>query len=301
MTRIAFAAALLAALVAPSLSGQSPEFEVASIKRGASDTSRPGGGPPSNPGAGQLALNQIPARFLATRAFTGLTTPFVVEGLPPWADSERWDVVVRFKPGATAEEQAGMWRRLLADRMKLMAHVETRSRPAYELVLARSDGRLGPQLKPSTLNCPPLDPSVPVQPDLAVRDVAMSINSQRRAPTPQEEAVLVSQCSGTISINNRTYAGAVDVQGLIQAITFMRGLDRPVVDATGLKGRYALKLWAAGPATVPLTAAPPGAPPFDDAPSLFGALQDQLGLKLEPATIDGRVLIVDHIERPTEN
>ena len=92
----------------------STEFEVASIKRNTSATPMPTGPPPAA-ASGQITLSWIPARFLATRAYPDLTTPFIVEGLPAWADSERYDVAVKFRPGATASEQAQMWKALLAD------------------------------------------------------------------------------------------------------------------------------------------------------------------------------------------
>jgi uncharacterized protein (TIGR03435 family) len=283
-----------------ALRAQAPlEFDVASIKRNTTNTFA--SGPPPNPVSGQIVLTRIPARFLPTRAYPDLTTPLVIEGLPGWADSEYYDVAVRFRPGATASEQAEMWKALLADRMKLQAHYETRPRPGYKLTLARADGRLGEQLKPSTLDCPPVDTAIPAPPNVAVREIVMAVSTQRRAPTPQEEATLLSQCRGTTIIASRLYAGAVEMKALIQAFTFMGRLDRPIADETGLKGIYSVKLWAASPLTAPLTPTPSPNPTFDDAPSFFSAVQDQLGLKLESTSIEGRVLVVDHIERPTEN
>jgi uncharacterized protein (TIGR03435 family) len=70
-------------------------------------------------------------------------------------------------------------------------------------------------------------------------------------------------------------------------------LDRQVLDATGLPGEYAFKLTFAPP--------PPGPPSPDDPPTLFTALPDQLGLKLESTTVESPVLVIDHIERPSEN
>jgi len=286
---------LCVCLVGVTVSAQAPvEFDVASIKRNTSDRPTPTSGPPPLPGSGQLTLNWIPARFLVTRAFTNLTTPLVVEGLPGWADSERWDVAVKFRPGASPDEQAQMWLRLLEDRMKLQAHVETRPRPAYKLVLARADRRLGANLKPSTLACPPPDSTKRQEPSLEARDAMMATVRDRRAATPQEEALLLSQCTGSFNTwNNTMYAGNLEIRALPTTLALFGRLDRPVVDETGLQGRYSMKLWAA-----PATAGPPDP---DAPPSLFTALQDQLGLKLEATTIDGRIVVVDHIERPTEN
>jgi uncharacterized protein (TIGR03435 family) len=292
---------LLVATLGFPLAGQALEFEVASIRRNTSATPIPSG-PPPNPASGQMTLSWIPARFLATRAYPDLTTPLVVEGLPAWADSERYDVTVKFRPGATPAEQAEMWKALLADRMKLRAHYETKPRTGYRLVVARPDRRLGPQLTPATIECPTGDASAAAPPPAATREMAMAVLSQRRAPTAQEEAALMSRCS-SLGIGDRLYAGSIDIKSLTQSLQFMARLDGPIVDATGLEGRYAIKLWAARAPGPPLTAAPGTAvePGVDDAPPLFSALQDQLGLKLERTTIDGKILVVDHIERPTEN
>lgn len=278
---------LLVAALAP-LSSQSLEFEVASIKRNTSATPTPTGPLPS-PSSGQLTLTWIPARFLATRAYPDLTTPIVVEGLPAWADSERYDVTVRFRPGSTPSEQAEMWQTLLADRMKLQAHYETRSRAAYNLVLARADGRLGPDLKPSTLDCPPPVPGSrpePPPPELmnAIRPGAVV--------TAETEKLLMSRCRSTFTAGNTSYAGAIGIDGVIMSVGMGSRLDRPVINKTGLEGLYSMKL------TFHRSANPPGP---DDPPSIFTALQEQLGLKLEPTTIEGQILVIDHIERPTEN
>ena len=105
--------AVRAALVCPTFAGQSLEFEVASIKKN--------------------TTNQL--------------------GLPSWAESERHDVVAQGRAGGTPEAQQQMWRALLADRMTLAAHDEPREQPSWDLVFARSDHRLGPQIQPSTPDC----------------------------------------------------------------------------------------------------------------------------------------------------
>jgi uncharacterized protein (TIGR03435 family) len=301
MVRSVLPLLLGAALVCP-LTGQGLEFEGASIRRNTSDRPTPTAGPPPTAASGQLTLNWIPARFLATRAYPDLTTPVIVEGLPGWAETERYDVTVKFPPGATASDQAAMWRTLLAERMKLQAHYETRARAGYRLVMARADRRLGPDLKPATIDCPPPGAAPPSSPPTAVRDIAMQVLRERRAPTAQEEATLTSSCL-SMGIGDRFYAGAADIRSLMQSLSVLGRLEGPIVDATGLEGRYSFKLWAARAAVAPQAAASAAAPEptLNDAPSIFEALRDQLGLKLEKTTIDGTILVVDHIERPTEN
>jgi uncharacterized protein (TIGR03435 family) len=72
-----------------------------------------------------------------------------VRGLPDWAEDERYDVTARPPAGSTREQRSDMWRTLFAERMKLVAHIEEHERDTFALVVARSDGRLGPQLKKS--------------------------------------------------------------------------------------------------------------------------------------------------------
>jgi uncharacterized protein (TIGR03435 family) len=282
--------ALVLVLGTPVLFAQGgAEFDVASIRRNTSETPTPTPGGPPNPASGQINMTWATARGLVIRAFTGLTVPIQVFGAPEWADNERYDVSVRFRPGATAEEQAQMWRNLLRDRMKLSAHVEMRQRPTYNLVVARPDGRLGPQLKVSSLDCPPLDPSQP-PPRPAPEVLAAARPSAARSP--ESELLLMSQCRATFTVGNTTYAGAIPIQAVMMQIQRGVGGDRAVVDKTGLQGLYSMKL------TFHSSPTPPGP---DDPPSIFTAVQEQLGLKLEPGSAESRVLVIDHIERPSEN
>jgi uncharacterized protein (TIGR03435 family) len=288
-------------VVGVTLAGQAPlEFDVASIKQNTTNTFATA--PPPAAASGDVVLINAPVEAMVLRAYPLATTPVTIIGLPDWGRSDRYDVVAKGKPGVTTEERQQMWRALLADRMKLQAHYETRPRPAYKLVVARADRTLGPQLRPSTLNCPPLAPGARLEVPIEARDAMMATIRDRRAATAQEEAILLSQCRGTFNAWNTIYAGAITIPTLIQSLRFL-GLDRPVVDDTALEGLYSVKLWAsrATPSPVPLGAAAATGATLDEPPSLFSALQDQLGLKLEPTTVEGDVVVVDHIEPPTEN
>ena len=78
------------------------------------------------------------------------------EGMPDWATSARFDITAKVTPGtgnASSDQSPAMMQALLADRFKLKTHYETREFPAYELVMDRSDGTLGPQMKPSDVDC----------------------------------------------------------------------------------------------------------------------------------------------------
>ena len=287
------AAALLLSCIA--LAAQSPalEFEVASITRLA-DPRSGSSGPPSPSPAGRWSFRTT-AEGLVLRAYPVTLHPPLVAGAPGWTTTEAYEVRAQGKPDATVEEQQEMWRTLLADRMKLVAHYEMRDRPAYALTLARRDRTLGPQLKRSTIKCPRTDTSARDQ--LAPEALLQSMRNSaagRGDVTATMEGQLMSRCGDIFNSGTTLYAGAIDSRMIVFAIRMVDPtLDRPVVDRTGLEGLYSLKLWASRPALV--------GPPPTDAPPLFSALEEQLGLKLTPVTIRDQVVVIDHIERPTEN
>jgi len=159
-----------------------------------------------------------------------------------------------------------MLRALLADRFKFAAHYETQQRPIYTLVLARADGRLGPQLRHIDIDCATYKPD----PDASARTSA-------DAP-PCTFRVTGAQTSKMVS-------GGRTMQQLADSISNEAG--RPIFDKTGLTGYYVFTLEDDG---------------FNpNGLSIFTALQEQLGLKLESARGPVDVLVIDHIERPTED
>jgi uncharacterized protein (TIGR03435 family) len=289
------AVAAMAALVVATIStavarAQAPlEFEVASIKP--MGERRTGVAAPTNPSLGQWALSGVTARDLVLRAYPIALRPAKVVGAPSWATTDWYAVIVKGKPGTTPEEQQRMWQALLADRMKLRAHYEVRPQPVYELVMAHDDRRLGPQLEPSTLDCEPKTPEARLE---EARALSAQISRENDSPSAALIQQIMSRCDGIANASGTLYAGGMNIKGLIAMGFMMQGgaLDRPVVDRTGLEGRYAFTLTFARPSL---------AGPADDRPSLFTALQQQLGLKLEPTVIEAPVLVIDHIERPTEN
>ncbi len=162
-----------------------------------------------------------------------------------------------------------MNRQILTDRFKLTAHNETRELPAYVLTVAKG----GPKFKESKYN-----------PD-------------NRGPV---------HGSGRFSMSRGKLSGQEAEMPFIVSI-LSRELGRTVIDRTGLTGKYEITLqWtpdgdAAPPARA--TDSAPGAPPSptDSGPSIFTAIQEQLGLKLESSKGPVPVLVIDHIERPAEN
>lgn len=133
------------------------EFEVASIKRNTTNTVMPG--PVSSVTSGQYWMSNVTAGTIILRGYP-VDRPMDMLNLPDWVSGERYDILAKGKPGATADEQQRMWRALLADRFKLQAHYETRTQQGYHLVFARADRRLGSQLQPSSLDCTQSQPPI---------------------------------------------------------------------------------------------------------------------------------------------
>lgn len=234
-------------------------FDVASVKSNTSGESEGSLGP--RPG-GYGATN-VPLRILIVRAYQ--LRPFQVVGGPSWVDSERFDLDARASANRSTDEILPMLQALLAERFKLVVRRETREQPIYALVTARQDRRLGPQLKRSVTDCSnnPADPTNP--------------------------------CKMGGSFIGR----GGSLQGIGQPLTQLAthlgtAADRIVLDRTGLAGTFDFTVsWKSGGFGVSRVGA------GDDGPSLFTALQEQLGLKLEPSRGPVEVLVIQSVERPT--
>ena len=154
MRRSSCATLLAAALFSAGLAAQTSaparplQFDVVSIKRSAPDATS--GGIRRLPD-GTLVMTNQPIRGIIMSASPVPTREVV--GAPDWVNTERYDVTAKPPAGTTREQRAEMMRNMFAERMMLLGHVEQRERNTFALVVARSDGRLGPQLKPSTLDC----------------------------------------------------------------------------------------------------------------------------------------------------
>ena len=248
------------------------QFDVVSIKPHKTDV--PGGGMRREPDGTQIMTNVAVRQFIMTAATERVVD---VVGLPDWANTEHYDLIAKPAPGLkpTMEQQAQMWRNLFADRMKLVAHIAEEERTTFALVLARSDGRLGPNLKKSELDC-----------------AAQAAQAAQRTPDGPPPDIM--QRCGMRMGRGTIESGGIDLDRLVLSL---RGLAGGVVNnRTGLEGSYALTLRYSLPS---LNADPSAAPPSDDAPQFVTALQEQLGLKLVPEKTKVKIFVVDHIERPT--
>jgi uncharacterized protein (TIGR03435 family) len=271
-----------------------PTFDVISIKP---NTSNAGGFSTRLLPGGGYGLVNGPVRLLIGSAYPGLQSE--PEGLPPWAITDRFDVTATASQTGmpSAEDRRAMILALLASRFKFAAHIETREQPAFDLVVARSDGRLGPGIKPSEVDC-----AARAAAQRAAAEAARAAGTPPPPPptfpptfTPPAPGSPLPPCT-TRMINN-LIEGDFTMSSLASFLRTRAG--RYVVDKTGLAGNYRIRLEGAGSPlgpTVNPTAAAGG-----DVPSVFTAVQEQLGLKLEPSRAMVEVLVVDHIERPTEN
>jgi uncharacterized protein (TIGR03435 family) len=268
------------------LGAQDLGFEVASIRPSPGEGSAAIRALPS----GQLTATKATVRNLVLRAY-GLHESQVVGG-PAWVAVERFDIDARAAapPAAGPEALMPMLRTLLAARFKLKAHFEMRELPAYVLVLARSDRRLGPQIRLTRADC----------------SQATSLTQSQIIASAVEGWPPCGMAS-TVTFTNKKEAGpgitlrirrsGVTMTEFAASFEGALGVGRPVVNRTGLEGRYDVEY-----SFVPLRPSEPSAQPAPPStPNLFISLEEQLGLKLEARQAEVQVLAIDSIERPLQD
>ena len=287
MARLLAALLCTAATAAPALAQTDtrPAFAVATIKKNTSGSDaqsmrlQPGG---------RIVVTNQPLRRLILFAYG--VQPQQLSGGPDWLDSDRFDIVAQAEgnlsptpPGGPPGPPQLMLQRLLAERFGLVVHNDSREIPVYALTLARRDGQLGARIKPAGVDCLALMTTapggVPVQ--------APQLPDGRPA------------CGVRRDGSGRLTAGGTTM--LMFATQILTGLtDRLVLDRTGLTGAYDFDLEH----QLDGRGAPPpadSATAVSDRPSLFTALQEQLGLRLEPARAPVDVVVIDRVTPPTEN
>jgi len=246
----------------PSPPAETATFELTSVKRNISGSERTStrGQPNGGWSATNVRLKAVIARAYEVREFQ-------ITGGPDWVNFDRFDIAAKGPEGTPTERRFAMLRRMLADRFKLVTHVETREQPVYLLVLARPDGRLGPQLKRSTLPC-----------------------AGQTTPQPG------STCGVDTSVNDSF--GTMSAKGVtmdrIAAAVANFAVNRIVIDRTGLQGAFDADLrFATDGAALAV------ANRVDDASSIFTAVQEQLGLRLQSDRGPVPFIVIDSIQEPT--
>jgi len=259
----------LAAQVAPAT------FEVASVKPHE----------PGNPRAmmvadasGRFTAVGIPAVMLIRTTY-GLQDDQVVGG-PDWLRTAKFDISAKAADGTPPTAMGPMLQALLADRFRLTSHRETRELPVFAVVKARGEGQLGPRLVAN--GC--------------VWDIT-------KPPAPLEPGE--TRCGGISEAFGRMSLNAMPIPVFLQYLA--PKVNRVMVDRTGLTGNFDIELrWTPDnlPPRAPGTTADQpilvnGETIDPNGPSLFTALQEQLGLKLEATRAPVEVLVVDRLERPS--
>lgn len=240
-----------------------------------------------DPRGGSLTVVNLQLRELITFAYQ--IQSFQLEGGPDWIDSDRFDILAkpeREVPATGAgfggqEPLRMMLRTLLADRFTLVMHKETKELPIFELVVARADGRLGSQLRPAAVDCE-----------------ARAAAARAGTPPPSSGPPGPGSCGTTMNPVSVRGGGAT----MAMLSSLLEGpAKRLVIDRTALTGHWDFEVNY----TPDRSQMPPGVelPSSIDpnGPSLFTALEEQLGLKLRPARGPVEVLVIDSVQQPTPN
>ena len=266
---------------------QPPSFEVASVRPNHAPVVVPDDSSISIEPGGTLRTVNYPLRMLILFAYQ--IQNFQLEA-PDWTVSARFDIVARSDAAATPAANPSLVRTmlqgLLAERFALALHRETKERPIYELLRVREDGHPGSQLRPATGDC-------------AARRAALQNGTATTPPGPPGPGGCgVSTRLGRIAFGGSPVTTLADV--------LSRLAQRVVVDRTNLTGEWDFELtFTSDPSTLqvpPGSPLPPVAANADaNGPTLFAALEEQLGLKLQPTRGSVEMLVVDRVQPPTEN
>jgi len=263
--------------------GQQPareSFEVASVKP------NPANDVPESVqllSGGRLRMTGFRLQTLIRIAFASTSVQRIeqIVGGPSWIGSERFDIVAKANGELTPDAEGRrpqrlieMLKTLLEDRFAVRVHMDTRTMPAFVLRVARN-GKLGPQLKVSTVDC---------------------ARPAGTAPDPDRWCGFRSvNGGGTVTARHVTMAEVAAYFGGYNVV------GRPIADRTGLTDRYDFRIEfinafieAPNPGGAPLAN-----PNADTGPGLFTALSEQLGLTLQPENAIVPVLVIDHVDRPT--
>jgi uncharacterized protein (TIGR03435 family) len=299
-----------------------PEFEVATVKPSVPFGNGPmmvgmRGGPGTDD-PGRLTITNLNLRDLIAFAYEVKRSQ--VSGGPPWLESERFDITAKVPPGATKQQSRVMMQNLLAERFKLAVHRETKEMAIYALVVNK--GR--PKMVESAADKAPSDAPPPPSANAAMVPPQMGKDG-----CPDVPASMAKRANGFMMVMPGG-ACMVDVAQTMAGLTEQLGnlFDRPVVDMTGLTGKYDFHLrfdpsslggrfamMPKGPPPGGMGApvhgpvdAPIGGPatanmePAEAPPTIFVALQEQLGLKLDPRKGPADLLVIESVERtPAEN
>jgi uncharacterized protein (TIGR03435 family) len=269
-----------------------PSFEVVSIKPHVPDNGPAMRVMMGGPDVSQFRASGVTVKMLIGTAYS--VKDFQIAGGPNWIGTDRFDIDAKVEdslaqqlqklPRAQQQAQTAlMLRSLLLDRFKLQVTRSTKDGSVFALVVAKG----GPKLK----EVPPPDPqAAPGPPPPMARGGGLP------TPAPGQSFMMMTNGLATLSAN------AQPIANLVNQLSLQVG--RQVVDQTGLKGTYQYTLQFAPQGGFGGMAPPPGAADAasdSSATSIFTALQEQLGLKLESTKGPVDTITIDHVEEPSEN
>jgi uncharacterized protein (TIGR03435 family) len=270
-------AAAMQAVPNPATAG----FEIASITPNTSGTAAMGG-IRFQPKGGELQATNVTLAELVKFAYQRhFFDEREVTGGPAWVTADRFDLLVRVSGGhvfdadGVPRKTLALVKALLIERFKLKVREEYRERPVYALTTATADGVLGPKARKSDIDC------------------GAVMRGERPALLPGQ-----GPPCGSKTPPGRLFANTFPMPAIASLLS--RHLDRPVIDRTGLSGPFDIELEAAEIKAAPDYKAGPSdlALPAAAGPTIFVALQQQLGLKLEPVVGALAVIVIDQAERP---
>jgi len=237
------------------------------------------------PFAGKFRATNVTVAMLIGAAYGGVIPlgPARITGLPAWAKSDRFDVEAKADDAEPTEDSEddraivtafAMVRSMLAERFALRVHEVRRDAAIFALVATSR----GTRLTPTRRDCDAIAKAGPFS-----------------GPPVGVDAALWGPCGVRVRRGEIVAAGAT-MEQLAQRLAPLAGIDRDVVDRTGIDGRFDFRLqWTPPPAATTDAGADVAGP------SLFTTLQEQLGLKLESTRGPVRVLVVDRVDHPTPN
>jgi uncharacterized protein (TIGR03435 family) len=272
----------LAALTISNLPAAGPSFDAATIK-----PNKKGGGPYAQVLPGRLVMTYYSVQDLVEFSY-GVRADQVVGK----TSDDRFDIVATTNGKTPADQMTGpMLQALLQDRFKLKLHRETRQLAVFKLRVAKGGVKM-PPAKPGdcTPNTPDAVPAAPLP-----------------RPAPGESRPMVFFCdilrTGARGLTRSMEGHGISPEALASTLS-QTELNRSVLNKTGLHGRFDVNLtWAVDP-TIPGLSDNLGGAPVRDAdpqPTIFAAVQEQLGLRLEAGRGPVEVLVIDRIEEPSQN
>jgi uncharacterized protein (TIGR03435 family) len=255
-----------------------PTFDAASIKL---NTTGPTGSPNAFLSGGRYVASTT-ARSIIRFAYDPMIIRQITGG-PSWLDVDRYDIQAKGQGNPNGDMLRLMLRQLLVDRFAFRAHVEPRETEVYALMRARNDGTPGPQLTPGADDCArardggSLPDAPPSAPGCGFRTLARS--------------------SPSLGVQIEVTGEGVTMSQFAQYLSGLTPVGRVVVDRTGLAGGYDTLLSFSG-AGVSVNGAHLES---SSGASIFTAVQEQLGLKLESTKASVDFLVIDNVHRPTDD